>query len=104
MEQTVAPVHRIEPSFARRMRQTESRFWGFASRAAGCRTRTRGAQMSFIMIAAGPTGCSRVHTVSIRSLLFAGGLGALMLLAAGAGLAHWVLTPTAPAAPLAPLA
>jgi len=60
--------------------------------------------MSFIMIAAGPTGCSRVHTVSIRSLLFAGGLGALMLLAAGAGLAHCVLTPTAPAAPLAPLA
>ncbi len=49
--------------------------------------------MSFIMIAAGPTSCSRVRTVSIRSLLVAGSVVALLLLAAGAGLARWVAAP-----------
>src|SRR5437867_2941460 len=42
--------------------------------------------MSFIMIAAGPTSCSRVRTLSVRSLLFASGLAGLGLVAAGGGL------------------
>jgi murein DD-endopeptidase MepM/ murein hydrolase activator NlpD len=55
--------------------------------------------MSFVMIAAGPAGCSRVRTVSIRFLLLAGGLVALALLAAGAGFGHWMAARAAPAAP-----
>jgi murein DD-endopeptidase MepM/ murein hydrolase activator NlpD len=46
--------------------------------------------MSFIMIAAGPTSCSRVRTVSIRSLLVAGSVLAAMLFTAGAGLGQWL--------------
>jgi murein DD-endopeptidase MepM/ murein hydrolase activator NlpD len=53
--------------------------------------------MSFIMIAAGPTSCSRMRTVSIRTLLLAGGVCGLALLAAGAGLGRWLAAPVAPA-------
>lgn len=49
--------------------------------------------MSFIMIAAGPTGCARVRTVSVRSLLLASGLLGLGLVATGAGLGHWLTAP-----------
>ena len=49
--------------------------------------------MSFIMIATGPTSCSRVRTVSVRSLLIASGAAGLMLLAAGVGLGRWVSAP-----------
>jgi len=56
--------------------------------------------MSFIMIAAGPTSCSRVRTVSVRSLMFASGLLGLGLVAAGAGLGRWLAAPAVPAAPV----
>ena len=52
--------------------------------------------MSLIMYAAGSTRCSRLRTVSIRSLLFGGGLAALGLLAAGAGLGYWISAPALP--------
>jgi len=55
--------------------------------------------MSFIMIATGPTSCSRVRTVSVRSGLFAGGVVGLLLLAAGVGLGRWVSAPAALTAP-----
>ncbi len=59
--------------------------------------------MSFIMIAAGPTGCSRVRTLSIRSLLVASSVAALMLLAAGVGLGRWAAATAAPAGAAAPV-
>lgn len=46
--------------------------------------------MSFVMIAAGPTSCSRVRTVSVRVLLAGSALAALGLFVAGAGLGHWM--------------
>ncbi len=52
--------------------------------------------MSFVMIAAGPTSCSRVRTVSMRSLLCGGVLVAIALLATGAGLGFAVSKPVAP--------
>jgi murein DD-endopeptidase MepM/ murein hydrolase activator NlpD len=52
--------------------------------------------MSFVIIAAGPTSCSRVRTMSIRSLLFGSGLAAFCLLAAGAGLGYWMSPPASP--------
>jgi murein DD-endopeptidase MepM/ murein hydrolase activator NlpD len=45
--------------------------------------------MSFIMIAAGPAGCSRIRTVSVRTLLIAGGLAGGALMALGAGFGYW---------------
>ncbi len=56
--------------------------------------------MSFVMIAAGPTSCSRVRTVSIRSVVFGSALAALGMLAAGVGLGCWISTstPTTPTA------
>ncbi len=59
--------------------------------------------MSFIMIAAGPTSCSRVRTVSIRSVVLGGALAAFGMLAGGVGLGCWISTstPTAPTAPTA---
>ena len=56
--------------------------------------------MSFIMIAAGPTSCSRVRTLSVRSLLFASGLAGLGLMAAGVGLGQWLAAPTLLATPI----
>lgn len=56
--------------------------------------------MSFVMIAAGPTSCSRVRTISIRSLVIGSALAACGVLSAGAGLGYWMAAP-APAAPLA---
>jgi murein DD-endopeptidase MepM/ murein hydrolase activator NlpD len=56
--------------------------------------------MSFIMIAAGPTSCSRVRTLSVRTLLFASGFAGLGLVAAGVGLGQWLAAPTAVAAPI----
>jgi murein DD-endopeptidase MepM/ murein hydrolase activator NlpD len=50
--------------------------------------------MSFVLIAAGPTSCARMRTVSFRSLLIAGALAACGLLTAGAGLGYWMSTPT----------
>lgn len=44
--------------------------------------------MSFIMIAAGPAGCSRVRTVSVRTLLIAGALAGCALMALGAGFGY----------------
>jgi murein DD-endopeptidase MepM/ murein hydrolase activator NlpD len=55
--------------------------------------------MSFIMIAAGPTSCSRVRTLSVRTLLFASGLAGLALVAAGVGLGQWLAAPAIVAAP-----
>jgi len=52
--------------------------------------------MSFVMIAAGPTSCARVRTVSMRSLLCGGVLVAIVLLATGAGLGYAVSKPAAP--------
>ncbi len=52
--------------------------------------------MSFVMIAAGPTSCSRVRTVSIRSVVFGSALAAFGMLAAGVGLGCWISTPTTP--------
>jgi murein DD-endopeptidase MepM/ murein hydrolase activator NlpD len=46
--------------------------------------------MSFVMIAAGPAGCSRVRTLSARSVLAGCALVALGLLTAGAGIGHWM--------------
>jgi murein DD-endopeptidase MepM/ murein hydrolase activator NlpD len=54
--------------------------------------------MSFVMIAVGPTSGSRVRTVPVRLLLVAGVLAASGLLAAGAGLGHWVSRLSAPEA------
>ena len=59
--------------------------------------------MSFVMIAAGPTSCSRVRTVSIRSVVFGSALAAFGMLAAGVGIGCWISTPTtlAPSTPTA---
>ena len=45
--------------------------------------------MSFIMIAAGPAGCSRVRTVSVRTLCLAGALAGCALVALGVGFGYW---------------
>ena len=50
--------------------------------------------MSFVMIAAGPTGSSRVRTLSIRAFVFGTALAALGVLAAGVGLGCWISTQT----------
>jgi hypothetical protein len=50
--------------------------------------------MSFIMIAAGSIGGSRVRTLSIRALMLGSGLAAAGLLAAGVGIGLWMSTPT----------
>ncbi|MES3014211.1 MAG: M23 family metallopeptidase [Pseudomonadota bacterium] len=55
------------------------------------------------MIAAGPTSCSRVRTVSIRSVVLGGALAAFGMLAGGVGLGCWISTST-PTAPIAPTA
>lgn len=60
--------------------------------------------MSFILYAAGSTSGSRLRTLSIRTLLFGGVLTVFGLLAAGAGLGHWMSvaplpTPAAPERP-----
>ncbi len=52
--------------------------------------------MSFVMIATGSTSRSRVHTLSIRSLLFGSSLAGFGVLAAGIGLGSWI-TAAAPA-------
>ena len=52
--------------------------------------------MSFVMFAAGPPSSSRVRTLPLRTLLGAGALAALGLLATGAGLGVWVLQRVAP--------
>jgi len=59
--------------------------------------------MSFVMIAAGPTSCSRVRTVSIRSVVLGGALAAFGMLAGGVGLGCWISTST-PGAPATPTA
>ena len=46
--------------------------------------------MSFVMFAAGPSSSSRVRTLPLRTLLGAGALTALVLLAGGAGLGYWL--------------
>ena len=57
--------------------------------------------MSFVMIATGlTTGGSRVRTLSTRSLLLGGAFLALVLLAAGVSLGHWLAAP-APRGPQA---
>ena len=53
--------------------------------------------MSFVMIAAGPSSSSRVRTLPMRSLLGAGAVAVLGLLAAGAGLGFWLSQRVAPA-------
>lgn len=60
--------------------------------------------MSFVMIAAGPTSCSRVRTVSIRALFGASALAALVLVSAGAGLGWWLSILAAPVAATPPVA
>ena len=52
--------------------------------------------MPFIMISAGATR-SRIRTVSLRFVVIGSGLAAMTLLAAGAGLGHWLLSSVAPA-------
>lgn len=57
--------------------------------------------MSFVMFAGGLTsGGSRIRTLSVRSLLLGGGLAALVLMSAGAGLGYWISAP-APRMPVA---
>ena len=57
--------------------------------------------MPFIMFAAGSARSSQLRTLSMRALLFGGGLAAIGLLAAGAGLGYWMSAPLQPA-PAAP--
>jgi murein DD-endopeptidase MepM/ murein hydrolase activator NlpD len=53
--------------------------------------------MSFVMIATGPASSGApVRTLSIRSLLFGGGVVAFLLLAAGVGLGWWISIVAAP--------
>ena len=49
--------------------------------------------MSFVMFAAGPAGCSRVRTVSIRTLLIGLGAAGCALVALGAGVGYWAAAP-----------
>ena len=53
--------------------------------------------MPFIMFAAGSTSGSQLRTVSIRALLCGGGLAAISLLVAGAGVGYWMSAPLQPA-------
>ena len=57
--------------------------------------------MPFIMFAAGSARSAQLRTLSMRALLFGGGLAAIGLLAAGAGLGYWMSAPLQPA-PAAP--
>ena len=57
--------------------------------------------MSFVMIAAGPTGSSRVRTLSIRAFVLGTALAALGVLTAGVGLGCWISAQT-PSSPVAP--
>lgn len=50
--------------------------------------------MSFVMIAAGPTGSSRVRTLSIRAFVCGTALAAFGVLAAGVGLGWWISAQT----------
>jgi murein DD-endopeptidase MepM/ murein hydrolase activator NlpD len=52
--------------------------------------------MSFIMIAAGPTRCCAVRTVSMRAMVLGGGVAALVLLAAGIGIGLWASAAASP--------
>jgi len=60
--------------------------------------------MSFVMIAAGPTGSSRVRTLSIRAFVLGTALAALGVLTAGVGLGCWISaqTPSSPVAQSGP--
>ena len=52
--------------------------------------------MSFVMIAAGPTGRSQVRTLTGRHLLLAGAVAVLALLAVGGALGYWAGAAMAP--------
>jgi murein DD-endopeptidase MepM/ murein hydrolase activator NlpD len=80
------------------MRRSEGRAWRALSFAQPRITvpnqHPQGGNVSFVMIASGPTSsASRVRTLSVHSLMFGGVLLALLLLGAGVGLGLWISAP-----------